>query len=440
MGANLFTYNTGLEHLYINGVPIIETEILISDVFKKVARMSSLAVMADPYFNKHTNAQKLFSELHGEGDRLTKSLLEEGAREILPVFQPLQRWIPEGVYNVKNVDYSYTGRTGNFSWTNPKAPGVNTVLSIKVCCTKGNGTVTFYANYIELGSVTLPTVSGYDGAYLSYDLSGWLGGTGVSFINYCYLQNLRNTNVPSFIEARVTDASSDFEYNVIISTIEYDGITWTKALATANDVKIPVVRENIVVNYLHKSFSWENINNLKVYGVTLNKLDGNAMATINTNLGTGTQRYIGSTSVGEDYSTELTDITGVEIIIDDATDNFQYSLIIQVGVPSVVPSPRFEFDSSWNAGKIIFRWQNMDSRPAEYKLDYTSATYFDTRIDTNNFENVKKYLQEALEDYVLRELYRAIGYDKKYMDYMKSYELNRQYVKFWATNDTSLLR
>jgi len=206
------------------------------------------------------------------------------------------------------------------------------------------------------------------------------------------LQNLRNSNVPSFIEARVTDASSDFEYNVIISTIEYDGITWAKALATAEDVKIPVVNEHIVVNYLHKSFSWENINNYKVYGVTLNKLEGNAMATINTNLGDGTQGYLGSTSLGEDYTTEVTDITGVEIVIEDATDNFQYSLIIQVGVPSVVPSPRFEFDSSWNVGKIIFRWQNMDSRIPEQKLDYTSATYFDNRIDTNNFDNVKKYL------------------------------------------------
>lgn len=438
MKANLQVVNTGLEHIYINGVPIIEAEITISDIYKKVARVSSLAVQADPYFDKATKAQKMFSELHGEGDRITREFLEEGAKEVLPVFQSLQKWIPEGVYDVKNVDYSYTGRTGNFSWTNPKAPGVNTVLSIKVCCTSGNGTVTFYANYIELGSVVLPTVSGYDGAYLSYDLSGWLGGTGVSFINYCYLQNLRNTNVPSFIEARVADASADFEYNVIISTIEYDGITWTKALAANTDVKVPVVRENIVVNYLHKSFSWTNSNNYKVYGITLNKLEGNAMATINTNLGVGTQRYIGSTSVGDDYSTELTDITGAEILIEDATDNFQYSLIIQVGVPSLVPSPRFEFDSSWNAGKIIYRWQNMDTRDSDRKLNYTSDTFFDTRIDTNVFDNVRKYLKDALEDYVLMMLYRTIGYDKKYNDYRKSYETNRQYVAYWVKQDTSL--
>lgn len=200
--ANLIIENTGLDNLYPDGVPIIETKILITDVYKKVSKVSSLSVLADPYFSKHSAAQKLFSELHPEGDRITKEWLEEGAREILPVFQPLQRWIPE------------------------------------VAETEGT-------------------------------------------------------------------------------------------------------------------------------------------------------------------------------------------------------APRFEFDS---LGYIIYRWQNMDTRPEDYKLNYTSLTLIDTRIDNKNAENVKKYLQDALEDYVLKELYRTIGYDKKYIDYSRSYERNRQYVAFWAKNDTSLLR
>lgn len=202
--ANLTIENTGLDHLYPDGVPIIETKILITDVYQKIARMSSLAVLADPYFSKHTNAQKFFSELHPEGDRITRELLEDGAKEILPVFQPLQRWIPE--------------------------------------------------------------------------------------------------------------------------------------------------------------------------------------------------------------------------------------VVVTAGT-----APRFEFDTDGN-GKIIYRWQYMDSRPEDFKLNYTSMTYFDTRIDNKNAENVKKYVQDALEDYVLKELYRAIGYDKKYIDYNRSYEHNRQQVAFWAKNDTSLLR
>ncbi len=439
MGANLFA-NTGLEHIYINGVQIVETEILISDVFKKVARMSSLAVQADPYFNDKTNAQKMFSEFHGTGDRITKDLLEEGAKDILPVFQPLQRWIPEGVYAVKEVDYSFTNQSGDKLWTNPKPAGSNTVLNIKVCCTAGSGTITFVANYTPLGSVTLPEVEGYDGQYLSYDLAGWLGGSGVEFSNYCYLKNLRNTNVPTTIETRVTDNTTDFRYNIIISTIEYDGISWAKALKGVGEVILPITNDNIVVNYLHSSFGWENLNNLKVRGVTLNKLSGNATATISTNLGTSEPQYLGSSSIGEDYASVVEDISMINVLIEDATDDFTYSFIVQVGVPSVIPSPRFEFDSSWNLGKIIYRWQNMDSRLPEDKLDYTSYTNFDDRIDTNIFDNVKKYIQDALEDYVLKELYRAIGYDKKYADYSRAYENNRRNVAFWAKNDTSLLR
>jgi len=430
---------TGLEHLYINGVPIVEAEIQMSDIYKKVARVSSLATQADPYFFKHTSAQKLFSELHGEGDRLTKEFLEEGAKEVLPVFQSLQRWIPEGVYDVKKVDYSFTGRTGNFSWNNPKYPGANTVLSIKVCCTKGNGDVTFYANYIQLGTVTLPTSTGADETFFTYDLSGWLGGTGITYTNYCYLQNLRNANLPDFIEVRVSNASADFEYDVIIETIEYDGVTWVKVLASASDIKLPTTKDNILVNYLYQSFSWSNPANLKIYGVTLNKLSGNAYATINTNLGAGTQMYLGATSAGEDFSSSTTDVLGVEIIIDQASNDFRYDLILQVGIPDVVPSPRFEFDSSWNAGKIIYRWQNMDTRPSDRKLDFTSATFFDTRIDTNIFDNVRKYLKDALEDYVLFKLYETIGYEAKEKKYKKSYELNRQYVAYWVKQDTSLM-
>lgn len=438
MKANLQVINTGLEHIYINGVPIVEAEISISDIYKKVARVSSLAVQADPYFDKAAKAQKMFSELHGEGDRITKEFLEEGAREVLPVFQSLQKWIPEGVYDVKKVDYTFTGRTGNFSWNNPKYPGANTVLSIKVCCTKGNGDVTFYANYIQLGTVTLPTSTGADQTFFTYDLSAWLGGTGITYTNYCYLQNLRNANLPDLIEARISNSSADFEYDVIIETIEYDGITWAKLLSTANDVKLPTVKDNILVNYLYQSFSWSNPGGLKIYGVTLNKLAGNAYATINTNLGAGTRRYLGATSSGEDFTTSLTDVSSVDVVIEEASNDFRYALVLQVGVPDLVPSPRFEFDSSWNSGKIIYRWQNMDTRASDRKLDYTSSTFFDTRIDTNTFDNVRKYLKDALEDYVMMMLYRTIGYDKKYNDYRKSYELNRQYVAYWVKQDTSL--
>lgn len=91
--ANLIIQDTGVDYLYPDGVPIVELEITISEIFNLAARLSSLSVNADPYFAKNTVAQKTFSELHGEGDRTTGDFLERGARDILPVFSPMQRWM-----------------------------------------------------------------------------------------------------------------------------------------------------------------------------------------------------------------------------------------------------------------------------------------------------------------------------------------------------------
>ena len=62
--ANLIIENTGVDYLYPDGVPIAEVSIAITDIYKKVARLSALAVNGDPYFSRHTKSQKIFSELH----------------------------------------------------------------------------------------------------------------------------------------------------------------------------------------------------------------------------------------------------------------------------------------------------------------------------------------------------------------------------------------
>lgn len=191
--ANLIIENTGVDHVYPDGVPIVVLEVIMTDIFKRVVRVSSLAVLADPYFSKNTVAQKFFSELHPEGDRISDDFLKDAAGDILPVFSPFQRWM-------------------------------------------------------------------------------------------------------------VTDVPLKFEYN--------------------------------------------------------------------------------------------------------------------------------------SAGKIIYRWLNMDTRQ-EYTLNYTPDMYQEIIIDPNVLASIKKYLENALVDFLLKELYRAIGYDKKYIDYFRSYEQNRQYVAYWLKNDRS---
>ncbi|MDD4971901.1 MAG: hypothetical protein PHT07_20945 [Paludibacter sp.] len=195
--AILIIKDTGIDHLYPDGMPIVELELAIADIFKLAARLSSLTVQADPYFAAIPTAKKLFSELHGEGDRISSDFLEKGARDILPIFSPFQRWM-------------------------------------------------------------------------------------------------------------VTDDSPEI----------------------------------------------------------------------------------------------------------------------------------FEYNSTARAGKIIYRWLNVDTRQG-FTSNYTTDMYQDICMDPNVFVNIKKYMENALVDFLLKELYRAIGYDKKYVDYFRSYEQNRQYVAYWLKNDRS---
>jgi len=191
--------NTGLDHLYPDGVPIAESSITISDIYKKAAHISALSAQVDPANKGQSHSQKVMSELHGEGDRITRDFLEEGARDILPVFSSMQRWMKDDL-----------------------------------------------------------------------------------------------------------------------------------------------------------------------------------------------------------------------------------------------PEPIFEFDTVANPGLIIYRWQIMDTRWEDQKINYTSATLIDIRKDLNLIVNVTKYLNDALKDFILKELYDAIGNDKKYAKHSRSYEQNRQYVAFWAKDNSSL--
>lgn len=89
----LIVENTGVDHLYENGVPIAEVSVIIADIIEYVARISSLSAQTDPFFNKHSSIQKSLVELHGEGTRIFKDFLQFAATDILPVFQSMQRWM-----------------------------------------------------------------------------------------------------------------------------------------------------------------------------------------------------------------------------------------------------------------------------------------------------------------------------------------------------------
>jgi len=209
--------NTGVDHLYPDGVPIAEVSATITDIIQYVARITALAAQTDFFFIRHSSIQKTLAELHGEGSRIFNDFLSFGASDILPVFQSMQRWMT--AFNDENGD-----------------------------------------------------------PILMYEYD------------------------------RLIEADPDAD-------------------------------------------------------------------------------------------------------------------------PPIVES---------RTGTIVYRWQIMDTRYENFKLDYTSETKVDIRIDLNVVRNVQKYLIEALRDYVLMEFYKTIGHERKAKEYTKSYNQNRQYVAYWAKSDLSL--
>lgn len=202
------------------------------------------------------------------------------------------------------------------------------------------------------------------------------------------------------------------------------------------DVYLPTCNDDIRIAYLVNNFTWDNTNLVKINGVTIKHNSGSANVIINHNGIQSIQRFLDRNTIGEDYLGVSEDISSVFIELENATADFSYDLIINTELPNTIPSPRFEFDSSWNPNKIIFRYQNMDTRIN--KLDYTSATLRDIRIDPNVFDNVLKYVKDSLKNYVLKELYEAIGYDKKAIEYKVKYEKSRADAKFWVRSEKGL--
>lgn len=437
MANNLQVINTGLDHLYLNGVPIVELSVDISDVFKKVARISSLAVNADPYFSNHRESQKVFSESHGEGDRISRDFLEEGAKELRSMFTPFQRLIPEGSYDCRTFEEVFVGNTTDVQWDNPGKLNIEDdvyVDAVHVKVTSGSGDIQFLVNGVALGVVSLPVSNGVS-EFLSYDLSGYLGGYG-RISSYEHTENLRGKRADREVELWVANESSDFVFDYKITGTRYNGISWIKALSEIKDVKLPSSADNICVNYLKTSFIWRNVGSVMVTGVSLKHVSGSADVSISNGDVIGNYVALDKNTIGEDYANEIKHITSISINVRDASDDFCYHLTVNTVIPIVVPSPRFEFDSGWNKGKIIYRYQNMDTR--ENKLDYTSETLRDVRVDPNTFDEVEKYVSDSLKNYILKELYAAIGYDKKADEYSRKYEHSRMQAKFWLRSEKGL--
>lgn len=75
----------------------------IQTVFKEVARRSSVATETDPFYAQKTTEDKQYSQLHGEGDRITSDFTKEAAKEVLKAFLSRQGDVVGVAYEYDSV-------------------------------------------------------------------------------------------------------------------------------------------------------------------------------------------------------------------------------------------------------------------------------------------------------------------------------------------------
>jgi hypothetical protein len=78
-----------------------------ADVYKLVARRTSLTSKTDPVYGKNTTEQKQQFQLHGEGDRITGDYLLEAAKEALKLYVSRQGDATGTPFEVTATDIIY---------------------------------------------------------------------------------------------------------------------------------------------------------------------------------------------------------------------------------------------------------------------------------------------------------------------------------------------
>lgn len=79
----------------------ISITIKIKSIFKEVARRSSIATETDPFYKNSSTEEKQYSQLHGEGDRITHDFVKEAAKEVHKAYLSRQG-------NVEGEPYKFT--------------------------------------------------------------------------------------------------------------------------------------------------------------------------------------------------------------------------------------------------------------------------------------------------------------------------------------------
>lgn len=98
----------------------ITITIPIANVFKEVARRSSITTETDPFYSQKTTEEKQYSQLHGEGDRITSDFTKEAAKEVLKAYLSRQGDVTGNAFEYDlsssgNIVYRFTENSNPLS-------------------------------------------------------------------------------------------------------------------------------------------------------------------------------------------------------------------------------------------------------------------------------------------------------------------------------------
>jgi len=85
----------------------IEIKVSIPEVFKLVARRTSMATETDPFYKDASTEKKQYSQLHGEGDRITLDFVKEAAKEVLKSYLSRQGDVTTPAFEVTTDEIIY---------------------------------------------------------------------------------------------------------------------------------------------------------------------------------------------------------------------------------------------------------------------------------------------------------------------------------------------
>ena len=86
--------NSGVDHLYPDGVEVFETTLDIVDVKKKVSRRAGMIAQVDPFFANYSDEQKNLVSINGQSDRITDDMILDAVRDIFPLFRYTVKFLP----------------------------------------------------------------------------------------------------------------------------------------------------------------------------------------------------------------------------------------------------------------------------------------------------------------------------------------------------------